>query len=122
LDEIVIFLPVIGLLLGGVSFYLFYKLMFKSYPSEGERYVKEMKSKTNVLVTLFLFGIFFFVDDFNYRVIIAVLIIIDLIVRSALQHKKLKELSFDPDFIRGLRYSEYFAGLSTCLLICFFIV
>lgn len=122
MDEIVNVLPVIGLLLGGVSFYLFYKLMFKSYPAEGERYVKEMKSKTNVLVTLVLFTIFFLVDDFNYRVIIAVLIIIDLIVRSALQHKKLKELNFDPDFIRGLRYSGYLAGLSTCILLFFFIV
>ena len=122
MDEVVIFLPVIGLLLVGVYFHLFNKLMFKSYPAEGERYVKEMKSKTNALVTLLLFGVLFFVDDFNYRVIIAVLIIIDLIVRSELQYRKLKKLNFDPGFIRGLRNSGYVAGLGTGFLLFSFIV
>lgn len=120
--QIMSFLPTLGLILAGIYFYLFYRLMYKSYPSEGERYEKEMKSMPKVLILIFLFGLLFLVEAFNFRILIAVLIVVDVSIESALQYKKLKELNFNPDFIRQLRNISYVAGVGTCFILVPFII
>ena len=100
-----------------VYFFLFNKTMRMIEPSERKRYIYEAGSKYSLLITVALFGALFFFRSFQYKLIIAVLIVLFTIIETIRHHKKLKVLKFPLAFEKRLLNISYLSGLSILLIL-----